>query len=121
MHPDQAEDCAKLFESGATFSHLATQDGDLIKIELAASNVAESAVAETALAAVQEDFEESDSELEDEDESIDSKNDASVGDNANVSSGSARSIVHVNVTIDLSLDTEKLEKQLALLRKYGAL
>ena len=32
-----------------------------------------------------------------------------------------RAAIQVNVTLDSSLDTEKLEKQLALLGKYGAL
>jgi hypothetical protein len=32
-----------------------------------------------------------------------------------------RAVFHVNVTLDSSLDTEKLEKQLQLLRRYGAL
>lgn len=38
-----------------------------------------------------------------------------------INPGSARSVIHVNVTLDSSLDTDKLERQLALLRKYGAL
>ena len=33
----------------------------------------------------------------------------------------AQSVIRVNVTLDSSLDTEKLERQLALLRKYGAI
>lgn len=32
-----------------------------------------------------------------------------------------RAVINVNVTLDSSLDTEKLERQLALLRRYGAL
>jgi hypothetical protein len=32
-----------------------------------------------------------------------------------------RAVFNGNVTLDASLDVEKLEKQLALLRKYGAL
>jgi hypothetical protein len=34
---------------------------------------------------------------------------------------SARSVIQINVTLDSSLDTEKLEKQLSLLRRFGAL
>ncbi|UPG94309.1 hypothetical protein [Luteibacter aegosomatissinici] len=32
-----------------------------------------------------------------------------------------RAVFHVNVSLDSSLDTEKLEKQLALLKRYGAI
>jgi hypothetical protein len=35
--------------------------------------------------------------------------------------GSARAIFHVNVNLDSSLDTEKLQKQLELLKHYGAI
>jgi hypothetical protein len=34
---------------------------------------------------------------------------------------SGRAVIHVNVTLDSSLDTDKLEKQLQLLRRYGAI
>jgi hypothetical protein len=34
---------------------------------------------------------------------------------------SARSVIHINVNLDSSLDTEKLQKQLELLRRFGAL
>jgi hypothetical protein len=34
---------------------------------------------------------------------------------------SGRSVIHVNLTLDSTMDTDKLEKQLALLRKFGAL
>ena|SRR5947207_5442895 len=34
---------------------------------------------------------------------------------------SARSVVHVNITVDSSMDTEKLLKQLELLKRFGAL
>lgn len=34
---------------------------------------------------------------------------------------SGRSVIHVNIELDSSLDTEKLQKQLELLRKYGAI
>ena len=40
---------------------------------------------------------------------------------AGMGAASARSVIHVNVTIDSSLDTEKLEKQLSLLRRFGAI
>ena len=34
---------------------------------------------------------------------------------------SSRAVIQVNIDLDSSLDTDKLEKQLALLRKYGAI
>jgi hypothetical protein len=41
--------------------------------------------------------------------------------NPDAEAGSARAVFHVNVSLDSSLDTEKLERQLRLLRKYGAI
>lgn len=123
VHPDQTADCAGLFASSAEYAKLGKATGDNLEL-VAVGNILQGDVLEA----------------EDDDDDDD---DLSTGTNSNGEESeivqpakdktdkldgtqpphqtSARSVIQVNVTIDSSLDTEKLEKQLLLLRKFGAI
>jgi len=51
----------------------------------------------------------------------DASRDKIIGDPKKISTRASRALINVNISLDSSLDTEKLEKQLALLRKFGAI
>jgi hypothetical protein len=120
VHPDLAETCAQLFVQSAQFAKIGELEGDGIKLSPASTDT---------YSLLNSDNDESD-QIESE---LDSENDVApdiaadpvqnnlAGNTQNMPAASARSIIHVNVTIDSSLDTDKLERQLLLLRKYGAI
>ena len=117
VHPEFAETCVDLFVSSMETAALAKTNGDKIRI-VASSEVGEVANPEIVESNGAEQSAGDDPEVSEQEES-------SGGDvgNAKSSQGDVRprATIQVNVTLDSSLDTEKLEKQLALLRKYGAL
>lgn len=114
VHPDTAEECAELYSKTIVFAGLATRDGDEIR------HAEASAASSTA-----EDLE----QLEDESaEDGGDRGDGGANQRAEPDPEPLRSnprrgaaTVQVNINVDSSLDTEKLEKQLDLLRRYGAL
>lgn len=132
VHPDETATCVDLYISGMTTAGLVTVEGDQVK-HLSSSDVAAASAARAAA-----ETETTDEELGGEEpaESVDS-GDEGVGvaanganDDENVAKAQAlkgagqsgpRAVFNVNVTLDSSLDIEKLQKQLELLKRFGAI
>lgn len=113
VHPDNLDMVVKLFVESAISAGLATQDGDnvaLIRATATPVKAAEQPPADNPPS----DAVRGKDEIE-QDADIDPDGDNGTG------AKPARAIINVNVTLDSSLDTEKLEKQLKLLRRYGAI
>lgn len=135
VHPDEAATCVDLYVAGMMTAGLVTVEGDLVK-HLASSDVAAAELAASAAAGT---------ELETIDEELGGEEHAKVedggGDGAGVAANGAnddekvakaqaiigasqsgpRAVFNVNVTLDSSLDIEKLQKQLELLKRFGAI
>lgn len=132
VHPDSTASCVDLYVSGMTTAGLVTVVGDQVK-HIASSDLAQPPATDTAAA---------DTELDALDEEV-AGNDLNPGDadqaglpadapangakptRASVPDGIAaagpRAVFNVNVTLDSSLDIEKLQKQLELLKRFGAI
>lgn len=116
VHPDNAEKATKLFIDSAVFCGAAAFDGDNVALlRLNASGSSTDLEPQTNLDETQLPSEDA------EDEEVDTGVDKSDMSNGPRREGGARAVINVSVTLDSSLDTDKLEKQLRLLRKYGAL
>jgi hypothetical protein len=115
VHPDASEQCTDLFMSSAGTAQLATPDGDGIRLG-SATEVA----APEPIGGEPEDFPE---ELESGD--VDTTGTLSVqsapSPDADITRPRPRTAADVtlNLSVDSSLDGDKLEKQLNLLRKFG--
>ena len=116
VHPEFADACVDLFVSSMETAQLAKVNGDKICI-VASSEVSDPAKPEVIEPGVAEQSAGDDPELSEQESSGGSTSNAQPVQNG----VRPRAAIQVNVTLDSSLDTEKLEKQLALLRKYGAL
>lgn len=122
VHPDETENCVDVYVHTLSFAGLVNVDGDrVIHRALTRSMDIESGNRE---AETEEDANLATTETY-------PTNEASVAE-PNIEQEAlptsypnqnrpARAVVHVNINIDSSLDAEKLEKQLRLLRNYGAL
>lgn len=112
VHPEVLDDCLRLFVESLEFAKLATVDGEAVKLLAVqeATPPTEHADDRDAAPSVGGDVQRPDS----------NPVGASEGGSP-VQPPSARSVIHVNVNLDSSLDTEKLERQLELLRRYGAI
>lgn len=134
VHPDETATCVDLYVSGMTTAGLVTVDGDQVK-HLASSDVAAASAASAA----------AEVEPETTDEEAGGVEPAQAEDSAGEGTGSAangamvnekianaqalsdinqsgpRAVFNVNVTLDSSLDIEKLQKQLELLKRFGAI
>ncbi|PPU89729.1 hypothetical protein XaclCFBP3371_06125 [Xanthomonas euvesicatoria pv. citrumelonis] len=124
VHPDETETCVDVYLSTMQTAELVRPEGDLFR-HLTAQELGSVGPAGG------EDIEESEEsdlegaeapaeqELANVEEVVEEEESASA---RKASKGSTpRAVFTVNVQLDASLDTEKLEKQLALLKKYGAL
>lgn len=117
VHPDNQEMCVKLFVDSAVTAGLATQNGEnlaLLRIEGATSPAGKAEPPPSA-----EDSPAS--EENDSDGGFGQDGPNPPGPNGINGGMTGRAVINVNVTLDSSLDTEKLEKQLKLLRRYGAI
>jgi len=134
VHPEETATCVDLYVSGMTMAELVTVEGDQVK-HLALSDAAvvpdTGAVDETEPETTYEEL-----GVEESSEAQDSDNEG-VGVTANgVNEGEKiantrahkgtgpsgpRAVFNVNVTLDSSLDIEKLQKQLELLKRFGAI
>jgi hypothetical protein len=135
VHPDETTNCVELYVGTMSMAELVTLDGD---------QVAHVSAAETADAAVKDEPTDLTDKPEEDPSHGNSSYDAGAAALSQSGDGGAgdgaahvkqngdrqiegngepipRAIFNVNVTLDASLDVEKLEKQLALLRQYGAL
>lgn len=134
VHPDETATCVDLYVSGMTIAELVTVEGDQVK-HLASSDVA---TASAASAATEVEPDTTDEELGGE-ESVEVEDSGGEGagmttngtsDDEKVAKAQAlkgagqsgpRAVFNVNVTLDSSLDIEKLQKQLELLKRFGAI
>ncbi len=128
VHPDLTEVCADLYVKTMEFAGLVAVDGDKI-VHVSGSSLGAKSQAEGLQQKDQEDVGESESESS-EDDAVDDDDDGESESDAE--SGRAvgkaarrpappKAIININVSLDSTTDSDKLAKQLALLRKYGAL
>ena len=118
VHPESVDTCVDLFVSSLETAKLAAIEGDKITIvPLSAADQPPQPESPESAAPLEQPTHVKNEVAEEE-----TKSDEVTGGHASRENGGrARATIQVNVTLDSSLDTEKLEKQLALLRKYGAL
>jgi hypothetical protein len=115
VHPDAVEDCITFFIESLVTAKLATIDGENVKIDAVSQQQSDEASGGDDTPPRGE---EADTETDHEEERG-GGSDVRREDKGN--NRAPRAVIQVNVTLDSSLDTEKLEKQLSLLRKYGAI
>lgn len=134
VHPDETASCVDLYISGMTLAGLVTVDGEQVK-HLPSRDIA-SASGASAADEVDPETTEEDSRGEENAEVENSGGEAAgvakngANDNEQVAKAQAlkgagqsgpRAVFNVNVTLDSSLDIEKLQKQLELLKRFGAI
>ncbi|MER2539594.1 MAG: hypothetical protein ABTQ26_10170 [Azonexus sp.] len=132
VHPDETETCVNLYVSGMTTAGLVTVEGEQVR-HLASSHVA--TVSEICVEG------ETDPEMADDElgaPELDYNSDIGTSMSANgadereeidkahsprrhTAQSGPRAVFNVNVTLDSSLDIEKLQKQLELLKHFGAI
>jgi hypothetical protein len=131
VHPDELENCAEIFTNSAVHAGLAYRSGDQIQL-VSAKDAGAPAQTEADQPVADVDDDEGGAEGV-QGESVESGEAEPMSgpaadefrrrvvDSQHEPPQSARAVIHVNVTLDSSLDTDKLEKQLSLLRKFGAI
>lgn len=134
VHPDETATCVDLYLGGMTTAGLVTVEGDQVK------HLASSDVAARPTVAHSEDAEPESSDNDSEREELgETKNGTDTNDGVppkdipdSVSAAKSpavkedvaqvpRAVFNVNVTLDSSLDIDKLQKQLELLQRFGAI
>jgi hypothetical protein len=115
VHPESVDDCVEIFVSSLNTAMLATENQDGVRITSSAELVETDSLDATIIkpADIETDLTKIDEESADIDKSVEDQP-ASRG-------GLSKAVIQVNVNLDSSMDSEKLEKQLKLLRKYGAI
>jgi hypothetical protein len=120
VHPDNLTSCVSNYVTSLALAGLAQVDGETI--------VHKPAVAEASTTGADSpDTKETDKNggadlAQGENErNPPAEDEALAGEESQLNHGSPRAIFNVNVNLDSSLDTEKLERQLALLKRYGAI
>lgn len=133
VHPDETGNCVDLYAASMVTAKLVIVAGDQVTHVASAE-----AAAPAARVAEEEGTDAVDADAVASDESalgsqVENSTGLSPNGSRNAAKGNAgalrdgdgatapRAVFNVNVTLDASLDVEKLEKQLALLRRYGAL
>jgi hypothetical protein len=114
VHPDSAEKCAQLYVETVIFGGLAQREGDIITHHDAALLGEE----------LQDSTNPADESLEDMNGLELDRPRTEAEERLPPPGNSARrggAAIQININLDSSLDTEKLQKQLELLRRYGAL
>lgn len=122
VHPENLEKCVRMFIESSHFAGLGQKNGDDIILDASVSQ--KSVTNKSSIEDSEQDDTASQNDLKPEDKT----NGAQTAEKTTPpqqapaeNSASGRSVIHVNIDLDSSLDTEKLEKQLALLRRYGAI
>lgn len=127
VHPDETSTCVDLYVAGMTVAKLVTINGDQF------SHLANDFPMASTASAVDEAELESIDEESQGDEQVEGKGNG--GEEAGVTASGAnddgkvtgtdqsgpRAVFNVSVTLDSSLDIEKLQKQLELLKRFGAI
>ena len=119
VHPDETEACVETYVKSLELAGLVTVDGDQINHK-AASGVSND-VASVVVNGANE-GESNEGEIADEGDQNDSS--STLAEQSGTADGAGpkpRAVFNVNVTLDSSLDTEKLQKQLELLKRFGAI
>lgn len=124
VHPEETEACVDIYISSMLTAELVTVDGEQIT-HLVTGRDAE-AVSDTHLDdsnEVPDEPDESQDAIQQDGDDHDAQQEGGPvgGINLKLENKIPRAVFNVNVQLDASLDTEKLEKQLALLKKYGAI
>jgi hypothetical protein len=134
VHPDETGNCVDLYIATMVTAALVTVAGDQITHlssgdAIASPKLVEDEVAESgdlSVATTSDDANEvlpeaDNAQADPEKKSNGVRHRTSEQGSTGASGATPRAVFNVNVTLDASLDVEKLEKQLALLRRYGAL
>lgn len=124
VHPEIVDSCVETYIESLALAELVALEGDDVK-HVAAAEVH---TTKPPSADHQNDVSGEPSELQGEEEGTssplgkdESPPDQPVDPLARSATLGPRAVFQINVSLDASLDTEKLEKQLALLKRYGAL
>ena len=114
VHPDEAGVCAEIYIKSLVFSGLGTLENDQLNHNVLASENTQNQLPTG---------EEADSDEEglQEDDANEDTLEEEVSAEKKSANKQPRAIFNVNVNLDASMDVEKLAKQLALLKKYGAI
>jgi len=130
VHPDETLTCVDLYVEGMVTAELVTVEGDQVK-HLASNDIVAASIAEHA-DGVELGSSDSDSESETLDRTV-SSTDTNEGALPKGSPDSimavpqegivkgSQAVFNVSITLDSSLDTDKLQKQLELLKRFGAI
>lgn len=122
VHPDLAEKCTDIYVDSLILAGLVTEAGDLVTHQ-SASSVAEAAKVTEGDSADATTLEQGQDDQAPDRETVDEvvSNPTLAGSQKPNGMPTPRAIFNVNVTLDSSLDIEKLAKQLETLKKYGAI
>lgn len=122
VHPDETANCVDLYVSSMTTAGLVSVNGENVTHIAPASTKAGPAEAAPEVDELASTNDEVESDTGDEGNLI---ADSSSGERTVVAANSAargpRAVFNVNVSLDSSLDIEKLQKQLDLLKRFGAI
>lgn len=120
VHPDSLDDCARVFTESAQFAGIAILEGEELRFHPAKDSPPLAEEPPTDDSALGHGHSEAAAAGPPPPSEIQEKKgaDAKAGADRPIS---GRSVIHVNIDLDSSLDTEKLEKQLELLKRYGAI
>ena len=118
VHPDSTAKCAQIYAESVVYSGLAVRDGDTLAhehissiAEAAAPDEGDGTEANPNESGAGIGLEEQQKQQEQEEEL----------EQAVQPRSNSRAAVQVTINVDSSLDTEKLEKQLELLKRFGAI
>jgi hypothetical protein len=113
VHPDLSDKCTEIYISAICFSKLGSLDGDKITHISSSEISGGDKVSEDSISTNLEDGEDLNSELKVE---VPPRSEIAVS-----AERGGGAVFHVNVTLDSSLDIEKLQRQLEILKRYGAI
>lgn len=115
VHPDSLDECVQVFIESAVYAGFATENGDSIEMHASPTPQEPDGDADSVQ---QEDETEAESMSEDisDDEKQDTKN---KNENTSLQENLTSTKSNIDIKIDPSMDPEKLDKLLAVLKKYG--
>jgi hypothetical protein len=121
VHPDETETCVKIYLKSLELAKLLTVNGDQIThstIYLEPTDIESTTIdEELGVDAYSKNFKET---LDDQKQSTEKHNDSSDSESIEIVQ-KPRAVFNVNISLDSSMDIEKLAKQLELLKKFGAI
>lgn len=118
VHPEETETCIDIYVSSLELAELVTVHGDQVQ-HVTASDTSDKAASE--LSSEESGEEAGANVVTDKSYRGAMGSDTSVKADQVQESATPRAVFNVNVTLDSSLDIEKLAKQLELLRRFGAI